>query len=345
MIEQQAPEHVASCAVQQMRQKARQAAQEAEDKVKYFQHPDRVFKPSSLQRRRDKARLQHQEATEELAFLNEHMLHRHAMPSPTEKEQTRTERLKMYKTECQVRIEKERFWRERARGRGKPLSEFALQTHHNTAVGIRSAVDQSKLAQLFQINGVPVTNELISETMKVFARVVPTKTSMDMNQFDIIFQRIGFQDPFIRHRIFKTFDVDNSGTIDQSELIWGMSLLYPNSTASEFEALWKELGCGAGLDRHELVAVLRSASKNNDAPMTKGQLLAAVDVVFRQLDADQSGVIDYEEFQVGLIEDRAVAKLFEGLLVKKTQAKKTSTVEDENEKVDKESAVPDVLTI
>ena len=43
--------------------------------------------------------------------------------------------------------------------------------------------------------------ELIDRAMKEFKALVPNKTGLDLNQFDIVMKRIGFNCPFDRHRV------------------------------------------------------------------------------------------------------------------------------------------------
>lgn len=169
-------------------------------------------------------------------------------------------------------------------------------------------MDLRYMARIVNKAGIKVTSELIRMAMKEFKRVVPTKTGLDINQFDIVMKRIGFTCPFDRHRLFRAFDFDFNNTVEYCEFIWGIAMLFNGSLAQQFDALWRKLVTdGSGLHEDQLYIMLRDGGCIKQPNL----LRIMCERIFQRLDKDMSGSIDYEEFQLGLLEDTIVASIFD----------------------------------
>merc|ERR1711871_1796243 len=66
--------------------------------------------------------------------------------------------------------------------------------------------DYSYMSRIMHKNRMKVTGSTVSKAMDEFKHLVPSKTSLDINQFDIIMKSIGVKCAFDRHRLFRAFD-------------------------------------------------------------------------------------------------------------------------------------------
>ena len=55
----------------------------------------------------------------------------------------------------------------------------------------------------------------------------------DMNQFDRIMRRLGVVDVYVNDRIFKCFDVDESGAVDLKEFCLGLTAAWEGTLADK----------------------------------------------------------------------------------------------------------------
>jgi len=243
---------------------------------------------------------------------------------PTKDNQSRLERAGSFKTQ-------ER-WPKRKSPERKKAERKSETIKRNAVVDIRimreqiakdiatgempeETIDLNYMNNIIHKSGIVVSAELIDRAMKEFKALVPNKTGLDLNQFDIVMKRIGFNCPFDRHRLFRAFDFDFNNTVDYCEFIWGIAMLFNGSLAQKFDELWHKLdvNCQGVLHEDQLYKML--ASGGALIPSRDEHLLRLItERIFQRLDRDMNGSLDYEEFQLGLLEDKVVARVFDKCL-------------------------------
>merc|ERR1712166_232316 len=170
-------------------------------------------------------------------------------------------------------------------------------------------MDYRYLERLVRTTGIKVTKQLVAKAMREFKSIVPSKTGLDINQFDVVMKKIGFASPFDRHRLFRAFDFDFNSTVEYCEFIWGIAMLYDGSLAQRYDAIWKMLDVDSSDSLHEdqLFLMIQEGGSLKDSEVIRYMC----ERVFQRLDKDLSGSLDYEEFQLGLLEDKVVADIFD----------------------------------
>ena len=110
------------------------------------------------------------------------------------------------------------------------------------------------MSRVMAKNNMTVTQDTVKLAMAAFRRLVPAKTALDLNQFDIIMKSIGVKCPFDRHQLFKAFDFDGNNTVEYTEFIWGIAMLFDGSLAQQFDRLWKSIDSDntGTLDKYEV---------------------------------------------------------------------------------------------
>lgn len=183
-------------------------------------------------------------------------------------------------------------------------------------------VDLNDMKSIVQKAGIVVSNELINRAMQEFKALVPNKTGLDLNQFDIVMKRIGFRCPFDRHRLFRAFDLDFDNTVGYCEFILGIAMLLDGPLALKFDELWQKLDvkCIGELHEAQLFKMLAHGGspdpivKAVDPPHDEQLIRQLTERIFQRLARDMNGSLDYEEFQLGLQEDKVVASVFDKCL-------------------------------
>jgi len=174
--------------------------------------------------------------------------------------------------------------------------------------GPEEEIDLKYMNSIIRKSGIVVSAQLIEKAMREFKVLVPNRTGLDINQFDIVMTNIGFTCPYDRHRLFRAFDFDFNNTVEYCEFIWGIAMLFNGSLAQKFDQLWQKLDTkGSGfLQEGQLYKMLVSGGNIKDEKL----LRLVTERIFQRLDKDMNGSLDYEEFQLGLLEDKVVAHVF-----------------------------------
>ena len=91
--------------------------------------------------------------------------------------------------------------------------------------------DYRFMSRVMSKSGTKVTGETVRKAMKEFRRLVPQKTSLDLNQFDIVMKAVGVPCSYDRQCLFKAIDYDMNNTVEYTEFVWGMAMLYDGGLA------------------------------------------------------------------------------------------------------------------
>ena len=101
-------------------------------------------------------------------------------------------------------------------------------------------------------------------------------------------------------RLFHLFDEKNHGVISFTEFIKGLSVLCTRGTLDEkiqFSFRIYDLNQDGKISKDELSSVLEACLKDNAVNITKEQLGFVVESTFKQVDQNNDGVIDFEEYK------------------------------------------------
>jgi len=132
--------------------------------------------------------------------------------------------------------------------------------------------DYRYMNRILHKNNMQVTSETVGIAMRAFKSIVPTKTSLDINQFDIVMSTIGLHCPIDRQRLFRAFDFDMNNTVEYTEFIWGIAMLLDGSNAQKFDKIWKEIDedGGGSLTRTEVQEMLAKGGAVTDELVSCG---------------------------------------------------------------------------
>merc|ERR1740130_1893867 len=103
---------------------------------------------------------------------------------------------------------------------------------------------------------------------------------------------IGVKCAFDRHRLFRAFDFDFNNTVEYTEFIWGIAMLYDGSMAQKFDKLWRVVDNdnSGTLNKQEVFHMLFDGGNVKDAVVID----AMVNRIFQRLDQDLSSTLDHE---------------------------------------------------
>ena len=81
----------------------------------------------------------------------------------------------------------------------------------------------------------------VCQARKVFSECCSSRLQADMNQFDRIMRKLGVTDVYVNDRIFKCFDVDESGHVDMKEFCLGMTAAWEGTLAEKLVTYFKAI--------------------------------------------------------------------------------------------------------
>jgi len=157
--------------------------------------------------------------------------------------------------------------------------------------------------------GIRVDQNFILKARNEFLSCCPRTTSneqADLNQFDRVMRKLGMNDVYISDRVFKCFDVDESGYVDFKEFCLGLTAAWESTLADKMVTYFNVIdrdGDGM-LERDEIEDLLIDSHQFDEAEpeRTLHNVKVMVNLIFDLIDPlAKGGGISKERFLDGLI--------------------------------------------
>merc|ERR1712072_1634377 len=125
-----------------------------------------------------------------------------------------------------------------------------------------------------------------------------TDAQISREQFSEGLAHVGVTDPLVVEQSFNALDVNGDGSIDFREFLAGMIILSRGSDEDRMRLMFQsyDLDKSGSLSRDEVYAIFRTTYMALGRPLVREQLLADVEAVFRQFDANGDNELNLEEF-------------------------------------------------